>query len=274
MTRHRIPAGIALAVLLLAGGGRVATSAPAEIHAIVEMSEHCLIGGAQNQKWVGAAQFQKTLKSSETFALYTLNGPAGEVTLNRNSESECHESWIGKTVPDLKSGMAIESPSWNVMPRMPQAIDPNDPTYVRVVSDILKREGIKKPDVEIAQAYKVDLDGDGEDEEVIVANHYAHGLQELSGVANETSAGDYTLVLVRKIIDGKAQNIVLAKAVWLKGNEGPLPRANHLSAIADLNGDGIMELVFYDAYHEGSGSVVIQIKGSTATTVLECSCEH
>ena len=41
---------------------------------------------------------------------------------------------------------------------------------------ILKREGIEKPDVEITQAYKVDLDGDGKDEVVIVANRYAQGL--------------------------------------------------------------------------------------------------
>jgi hypothetical protein len=274
MTRHRIPAGIALATMLFAGMARVTTSAPDEIHAIVEMSEHCLIGGVQNRKWVAADQFQKTLKNPGPLALYTLKGPVGEVSLNRNTESECHESWTGKPAQDLKGGIAIQSPSWNVLPRLPQAIDPKDPTYVQVVSDILKREGIRKPDVKITQAYKVDLDGDGKDEVVIVANRYAQGLNELSGVANETSAGDYTLVLVRKIVSEKIQNIVLAKAVWLKGNEGPLPRANHLSAIADLNGDGVMELVFYDAYHEGSGSVVIRLKGSKATTVLECSCER
>ena len=274
MKRHRIPAGIALVVLIFVGRARVATSAPAEIHAIVEMSEHCLIGGAQNQKWIAASQFQKTLKSSGTFALYTLKGPAGDITLNRNADSECPESWTEKTAPGLKSGIAIQSAPWNVMPRLPQAIDPKDPTYVQVVSDILKREGIREPEVDITQAYKIDLDGDGKDEVVIVANRYAKGLQELSGVANETAAGDYTLVLVRKTIGGTVQNIILAKAVWLKGNEGPLPRANHLSAIADLNGDGVMELVFYDAYHEGSGSVVIQIRGSKATTILECSCEH
>jgi hypothetical protein len=160
------------------------------------------------------------------------------------------------------------------MPRLPRAIDPKDTTYMEVVSDILKGEGIKKPEVKITQAYKVDLDGDGKQEVVIVANRYAQGLRELSGVGNETSAGDYTLVLVRKIIGEKVQNIVLAKAVWLKGDDGPLPRANHLSAIADLNGDGVMELVFYSAYHEGSGSVVVQLNGTKATTVLECSCEH
>jgi len=274
MARHGIPARIAVAALLLVGGARVATSAPGEIHAIVEMNEHCLIGGSQNQKWVFADRFQKSLKSPATFARYTLKGPAGEVTLSRNTESECHDAWTEKATPDSPAGIAIQSPSWNVMPRLPEAIDAGDPAAVQAVGDFLKQEGIQNPDVKITQAYRVDLDGDGKKEDVIVANRYARGLRELSGVANETSAGDYTLVLVRKNIGEKVQNIVLAKAVWLKANEGPLPRANHLSAIADLNGDGAMELVFYDAYHEGSGSVVIEIKGSKATTVLDCSCEH
>src|SRR5580700_2635866 len=274
MTRHCILTGIGLATLLFAGSVPVATTAPAEIHALVEMSEHCLIGGVQDQKWISADRFLKSLKSSSGFELYTLKGAAGEIALKRNAESECHESWTGKAASDVKGGIAVQSPSWNVMPRLPRALDPKDTAYMEVVSDTLKHEGIKKPDVRITQAYGVDLDSDGKEEVVIVANRYAQGLRELSGVGNETSAGDYTLVLVRKTIGEKVQNIVLAKAVWLKGNDGPLPRANHLSAIADLNGHGVMELVFYSAYHEGSGSVVVQLNGSKATTVLECSCEH
>jgi len=42
----------------------------------------------------------------------------------------------------------------------------------------------------------------------------------------------------------------------------------------DLNGDGAMEIVLYDAYHEGSASHVIEIKGAKATFVLNCTCEH
>jgi len=99
-------------------------------------------------------------------------------------------------------------------------------------------------------------------------------LHELSGISNATSAGDYTLVLVRKIMEETVRNIFLVKAVWLKAEEGPLPRGNHLSAIADLNGDGVMELVLYSAYHEGNDSDVIEIRGAKATGVLECACEH
>ncbi len=276
MTRHCILLSIGVASILFSGSVPIGTTAPSETHALIEMSEHCLIGGVQNQKWISADRFLKSLKSSGGFEFYSLQGGAGEIALKRNAESECHESWTGKTPSDVKGGIAIQSPSWNVMPRLPRAIDPMDKTYADIVSDVLKGEGIKKPNVKITQAYRVDLDGDGKEEVVIVANRYAKGFRELSGVGNETSVGDYTLVLVRKIVGEKLQNIVLAKAVWLTGYgyDGPLPRANHLSAIADLNGDGVMELVFYSAYHEGSGSVVIQLNGSKATTVLECSCEH
>ena len=84
---------------------------------------------------------------------------------------------------------------------------------------------------------------------------------------------DYTLVLVRKTTGAQTQNLFVVKAVWLRPGGG-LARANHLSAIADLNGDGVMELVVYNAYYEGSDSDVLQVKGGKVTHLLGCSCEH
>src|SRR5271154_5408562 len=99
MARYRILACVAAAALLSAGSVRIARTAPPEVHAIVEMSEHCLIGGVQNGKWIRADRFQKSLKKSGNFELFGLTGPAGELTLSRNADSECHESWAGKAVP-------------------------------------------------------------------------------------------------------------------------------------------------------------------------------
>jgi hypothetical protein len=274
MARYRIAAGIAIAAFLFTqamGGG---AAAPSAIHSIVEMNEQCLIGGAQDQKWIGADKFQATVKSPQTFTLYTLEGPAKEVVLSRNAESECHPRWSVKSDSGPRNGIAIQSPSWNPMPRAPKPIDVKDPTYVKVVSDVLKSAGIKNPEVKITQAYSIDLDGDGNQEVVIVANRFAKGVRESSGIPSQTSPGDYTLVMVRKTIDGKDQNIFIVKATWPTGVGGGLPRANHLSAIADLNGDGHMELVIYNAYFEGSGSDVLQIKGNKVTGVLSCACEH
>lgn len=273
MTRSRIPSALAIAAYVFTQASSHGTPAPSPIHPIVELSEQCLIGGAQDQKWIAAERFQKTLKSPQTFNLYTLQGPAGEIALTKKA-AECHESWTGKSSSGLKAGIAIQSPSWNPMPRLPRPIDPKDPTYVQIVSDILKTAGITKPEVKISQAYIIDLDGDGNDEVVIVANRFAKGLKELSGISSLVSPGDYTLVLVRKTINDKAQNIFIVKAVWPKGTEGMLLRANHLSAIADLNGDGVMEVVLYNAYYEGSASDALQIKAAKAVGVLGCSCEH
>jgi hypothetical protein len=266
---------VALSLSLLPQTAGGAGNRPAQTHAIVEISEGCLIGGARDTKWVRADAFGKRLKGAQKLSLYTLAGPAGEISTSKIEENgDCGDEWSVKTASKAKAGIAIASPTWNAMPRLPRPIDLKDTTYLKIVGDILKDAGIRKPEVRITQGYKIDLDGDGQDEVVIAANRYGQGLGELSGVPNVTSAGDYSLVFVRKIIGGKAQNIFIVKAVWLTANEAGHPRRNHISAIADLNGDGVMEIVGYNAYHEGSSSYVTELKRNKAVAVLVCACEH
>ena len=66
MTRPYILASIGLATLLFAGSVPVATTAPAETHALVEMSEHCLIGGVPTLRLAPSypyvAEFVETLR--------------------------------------------------------------------------------------------------------------------------------------------------------------------------------------------------------------------
>lgn len=265
---------IFVAVLLCTASVGGTVDLQTRTHAIIEMSEGCLIGGARNQKWIDADHFPKPLKKSLPVSIYTLKGLEGQFTLSVSRKSECHDYWTSNESEHISSGIAIERPSWNVMPRMPRPIDLQDTTYVAIVRDVLRSAGIKKPEVKITQGYKIDLDGDGKDEVVLAANRYVKGAQELTGFSAGTEPGDYTLVLVRKIVGESVRNIFLVKAVWLKENEGPLPRGNHISAIADLNGDGTMEIVLYSAYFEGSDSDVVQIRGTRANTVLECGCDH
>jgi hypothetical protein len=51
-----------------------------------------------------------------------------------------------------------------------------------------------------------------------------------------------------------------------------VPSDNHISAIADLNGDGVMEIIARGGYYEGSGATVFEVKGNKATMVLDCFC--
>ena len=243
-------------------------------HTIIELKQSCLVGATQNRNWIEATQVAKTFKAGQKLQLYTLQGPAGEITIDKVEDGDCPDQWLIEGTPKTNEGIAISTPAWNVMPRKPRPIDSKDTTYVNLLTDLLKSEGIQRPDVKIAEGYKIDLNGDGVDEVVIIANRFAQGVGELTGVPHGASSGDYQIVLVRSVIKGKAQNIFLVKDIRLKGNEGPLVRGYHLSAIADLNGDGVMEIVLYSAYYEGSSSDVIQITGAKAKGVIGCSCEH
>jgi hypothetical protein len=81
-------------------------------------------------------------------------------------------------------------------------------------------------------------------------------------------------VFVRKIVAGKVQNIFLVKDIRRGANTSGLPRGYHLSAIADLNGDGRMEIALYSAYYEGSSSDIFELSGTQFKAVLGCGCEH
>jgi hypothetical protein len=243
-----------------------------DLHVIVEVKEGCVIGGVQDHRWVAAEKVEKLVKAPLTLELYTI---ANHETLTFVSEEEeCHLGWKAQSGAELNGGVAIQSPNWNPMPRKPRAIDTHDPAYLNVVRAILLSAGLKKPEVNITEGYKIDLDGDGQDESIIVAGHAQHGVSELSGVGREVAAGDYALVLIRKIVKGQVQTIFVVKDIRRGANTGGLLRGYHISSIADLNGDGRMEIALYSAYYEGSSSDIFDLNGTKLTAVLGCGCEH
>ena len=276
--RALLTTSVAVVVCAQSTGG--VTSPAAKMHAIIELRQQCLIGATENGQWVPANKIGRALEGAQKFTLYTLRGPAGEVTADIGQESSplrenaCEEPWDAKSLSPEGSGVAITSPDWNPLPRVPRAIDVRDTTYVKVVGQILRAAGLRNPEVKIIEGYKIDLDGDGKEEVVIVASRYKQGLSELTGIGRGTSPGDYSLVFVRKIVGGRVRDIFVVKDVRLRENDGGLPRGYHLSAIADLNGDGVMELALYSAYFEGSSTDFIEVKGDKATGVLSCGCEH
>ncbi len=102
---------------------------------------------------------------------------------------------------------------------------------------------------EVYQQLVVDLEGDGTDEVVIVARH----------VADDVIArpGDYSVVLLRKIIEGEWQTAILETS--LAEPDSPYVLSHSVAAVADLNGDGKMEIVVDAVYYEGAGSVGVRV---------------
>jgi hypothetical protein len=128
--------------------------------------------------------------------------------------------------------------SWNALPRIPNEISSNIESYRDLVQNMLKKNGIKNPEIEISNIYQIDLNGDGGNEILILANHYKNGLYR-EGV----SEGDYSLFLLRKL---KGDDVVMLPLYERYiTNDYPNARAAEIElyGLLDLNGDGVMEIL-------------------------------
>jgi hypothetical protein len=248
------------------------------VHPVVSLSNYCLLGGVVNRKLIKADKAASSMKSDEKYRVYTLNGPAGELTVNKPAkpDSSCEDDVKIKPSPETGQVIAIRNPQWNPLPRTPQSLSTNDSVYSEAVAGILRTNGINNPTIKISKVLRIDLEGDGTDEVVVSATHYARtGSAESPGMAITPAAGDYSLIFVRKLIRGKVQTIFVEAEYHPKEgrqeDEGP-PNAYDVTAIMDINGDGQMEIIVDGGYYEGSWTTVYSIKENKALDVLGCGC--
>jgi hypothetical protein len=115
------------------------------------------------------------------------------------------------------------------------------------LSEVLQSLGIEAEPV-IFQQIVADIDADGTEEVVIVSKQLP---EDLFG-----RPGDYSVVILRKMIEGEWQTAILETSVGAPDNAYIL--SHSIAAIADLNGDGKMEIVVDAAYYEGAGSAAYE----------------
>lgn len=235
---------------------------------ILEMRIGGLLGGVENGKWLTVKQ---TIAKTSGMEGYLITDTTGQKSTQfapilDSPDVPCEEFYpIRDAVP--ADGVAIGNDAkWKSMPRALRAIDANDKTYQKVVGDILRKKLINKPVVKITQAFRVDLDGDGKQEVVIAATNYKGGLSP------DTKAGDYSFVLVRKVVGKKVQDTIVSGEFYPKAKTFNAPNQTRLSAIADLNGDGKMEIVIYGEYYEGQWVEAYEMRANKPVKVLQTGC--
>ncbi len=258
--------GLGLVLLSL----NIFAAAQKSVVPILEMGAGGLLGGIQNGKFLDAKTTFAMLKGEESYDLFGILGKNGKLTVTiQKSEEPCEDFYSFKNETEIEQGIAIGAGlSWNPVPRLAKTIGLTDKTYLKIVSDILRSKGFPKAKAKIEQAVRVDLDGDGVEEVLITASSYG------GKISPSANVNDYSFVVVRKVVGGKVQNIMLAQEYVKKKIEFGAPSRFELSAIADLNGDGKMEIVIYYEYYEGSSAGVYEIKGGKAVDVkqLETGC--
>jgi hypothetical protein len=168
--------------------------------------------------------------------------------------------------------------AWNPIPRQMSAISTSSNTYLEVVRSELARLGLKSSP-KITQALRGDLDGDGSDEVLIVAQTKPNAFENNQLQPRyESAVGEYSLVFVRKIMGSTVKTFTLGqprivtKLANGEDNRFPLVLTQYISAVADIDGDGKLEVFVDDFVHEGLGVAIYSWNGKDFQKTLEWGC--
>ena len=276
--KHVLKTSVAgLSVLLIC-----AAAAAGELHPIVEVQNGYLFGATADGKWIKAEEAAKALRGETTYRIYGLTQSLGEAKGGKPKPAEeevCSDLLtVSLSSQPEKGAIALAAP-WNALPPKVQILDATQQVYVDAARDFLKTKGIDKPKVKIESILRVDLDGDGEEEEVLIsATNY---FQKDEGAPMRSPAGSYSMVLLRRVVAGKVETQLVEgefhpKAYPGKGTDDDAsfdaPNAYKVIAVLDLDGDGKMEIVVRSDYYEGGATTIYRCNPKKVEELLSVAC--
>jgi len=252
--------------------------------------------------WVTARNLQGTehfhflrLWGGESCRIFGLNGLKGEGVMSALHHE--HPGEFPGSMPNVPSfdthtpEGVLKAPSglltilcpWEVQPRQPVALSLNSSTYQGIVKRFLADQGLNTEKPNLVQLFKIDLEGDGVDEVLICAQNIA-GRGEASfeddqplvtgiSLSGTAQPGAYSVLLLRKIVDGRVLELPLHVFVSplssSPADDGSIPPViAKVFQFADLNGDGILEIIAGTACCEGWDYRVFKVKGGEVREVL------
>ena len=228
-----------------------------------------LLGGVENGKFVDAKTTFAKMKRDQKFTLFDfVKGKTGDFSLGefKAGPGACMENYFAESEITGATNFAVgTSASWEVLPRKWQAASVTNANYKKAVADVLRARGLSKSPVKIEKAVRVDLDGDGADEVLLLATH---------SVFNESignyQTGNYSMLLMRKTVGGKVRNTIIGGHFLTKKNDY-YGGSFSLAGIADFNGDGKMEILVETSGYEEGWIRVYEINAGKMTEIKALS---
>ncbi len=212
------------------------------------------------------------MKGRTAFRVFGLTGEVGKATADKpkSADAEACSDMLEVSIPSTPNdGVIALSAPWNALPRKPQIADPTQQVYVDTVREFLESRRISDPKVKITRILRVDLDGDGEDEAVINATNYF--TQDNDMPLDTPAPGSYSIVLLRRVVAGKAVTEFIAGELYPK-DESTTPNVYRIPAVLDLNGDGKLEVIVHSQYYEGAATTIYDCSGGKCKEVLSVEC--
>jgi hypothetical protein len=225
-----------------------------------------LLGGVQEGTWVApdiAAKQFRNIPASQ-YDIYTFTKGKFQVQGYAPEFSPTSKNYSLRTDVTLNEvGMIGVGQGWDILQGDVQVLSPDNEIYRQDVLDWLRAEGISAPEIGTLHIYRVDIESDGVDEIFLSAAH-------LDESQHTTKAGDYSVVLMRKVAGNNAVTRPIVADIYdSQEAEITYPRTYSLANFIDLNQDGVLEVVVDVQRWEGVGARVYQINGQDILEVLK-----
>jgi len=227
-----------------------------------------LLGGAGRDMWLTPDVSVERFAGEATYGLHTFNIANQYYFWGKSPEFHptCKAYTIGTDIDVYETGMVATLDGWGITKGAVTELSADGQVYQQAVTDWLAAEGVDAPQIGTIQIYRVDIEGDGTDEVFISATH-------LDESQHTTQAGDYSVVLMRKVVGNDMVTIPLAADFYIsKELEITFPRTYSIGNFIDLNQDGVMEVVVDIQKWEGFGGTVYQIDDQNITEALRAEC--
>lgn len=226
--------------------------------------EAVLLGGWQNGQWLNAANASLNIQK-HSYRWQNLAGDSGEVKMTPPEllqRPRC-ERTIGAKISDKPSSNSYlySNTPWPLQSRPVETLSTSQASQWVLDYLAAKPEAGEnpKPPAKV-RALSVDLDGDKVPEILLEASFFAASSAGGSGGKAPLVAQpqDYSLILLRSNEGDKTASTALLefygpKKQWQVGDktEKPLAFAYQIAGLADINGDGALEIAIYEDYANG-----------------------
>ena len=249
-----------------------------------------LVGGADSAGWLFLGAWQRDswqesndpsgnpirpgIAAGTPFTVSNLDGET-EAELGENTEA-CFDDQVGPAidvdVPPAEppgfgySAVAVLTQPWPLKPRPVAATASAPEAYQALGEASFDGEPVDATQGNVEQLVVADLDNDGDDEALVA-------FEFVQPSAAPGSPGDLAAILLVDV-DTRSASTVLQSLVPADIDENTFPLIERFRVldVADLNGDGRMEVLVHAWYYEGASVVVYSYDGSELTQVLAAGC--
>jgi hypothetical protein len=226
-----------------------------------------LLGGTKDGEWLSPEIVAPSISDDETYQIFGMGGPDGSAKGKQPVFEEFCRSYRVETDSYPLSGPAVGvTGGIDVTPRQAQEIPSETATYVDAVTDWLIKKGFSDPVVTISQILRVDIEGDGTDEVLISASHF------VEPTGHDVEFGDYSLVLLRKVVGDSVETIPILADYYYQEYPLQFPLTYAFTFPADLDDDGVLEILVGVERWEGSGIIGFEFDGANAIPIFESLC--